>query len=94
MAKYQLAPIAVPSILESWPQRFSELFQVRDSAEHAAWLSETDPGSLGTKGEALHDLYRFLRSVIEVCVRDEGNVEAAKGPWVEHITEALIKLEA
>lgn len=89
MAKYQLSPNTVPPALETWSERFSELFEAREPVDHAMWLAEIEPRSLGEKGEALHDLWNFLRSVIEVCVRNEGNVSSAKGAWMDRVVVAL-----
>ncbi|KAF8603035.1 hypothetical protein BDV93DRAFT_607102 [Ceratobasidium sp. AG-I] len=89
MAKYQLSPNPVPPALDTWSERFSELFEAREPVEHAMWLAEIEPRSLGEKGEALHELWNFLRSVIEVCVRGEGNVSSAKGAWLDRVVAAL-----
>ncbi|KAG9119768.1 hypothetical protein FRC07_005050 [Ceratobasidium sp. 392] len=94
MAKHELGPSGTPPALENWARDFSEIFRERDPAEHAAWIAETDSGSLGEKGAALHDLWNFLRCVIEVCVRDQGNVKAGKGAWIDKVEEALRLLVA
>ncbi|KAG8686150.1 hypothetical protein FRC08_012727 [Ceratobasidium sp. 394] len=94
MAKHELGPDNVPPALENWAKRFSEIFSERDPVDHAAWIAETSSESLGAKGTALHDLWNYLRCVIEVCVRDEGNVEAGKGAWTDRVEKALQELLA
>lgn len=89
MAKYQTSPNPVPPALDTWPERFSELFEAREPLDHAMWLAEIEPRSLGEKGEALHDLWNFLRSVIEVCVRDVGNVSSAREAWMDRVVTAI-----
>ncbi|KAG9077967.1 hypothetical protein FS749_010102 [Ceratobasidium sp. UAMH 11750] len=94
MAKHELGPDNVPPALENWAKRFSEIFSERDPVDHAAWIAETSSESLGARGAALHDLWNYLRCVIEVCVRDEGNVEAGKGAWTDRVEKALQELLA
>ncbi|KAG8739901.1 hypothetical protein FRC10_005000 [Ceratobasidium sp. 414] len=89
MAKHELGPDNVPPALENWAKRFSEIFHERNPADHAAWIAENNSESLGAKGAALHDLRNYLRCVIEVCVRDQGNVKAGKGAWTDRVEKAL-----
>ncbi|QRV93199.1 phosphotransferase enzyme family protein [Ceratobasidium sp. AG-Ba] len=89
MAKKELGPEDIPSALHDWPKRFSDVFRQRDPSGHAEWVAETNSDSLGVKGAVLHDLWNYLRCVIEVCVRDQGNVNAGKGAWLQRVEKAL-----
>lgn len=94
MARQELGSEGVPSALSDWPKRFSEIFRKRNPSDHAAWVSETNSDSLGVKGAILHELWNYLRCVIEVCVRDRGNVKAGKGAWLDRVDQALEDLLA
>ncbi len=48
---------------------------------------------LGREGKALSDVREYLRSCLEVGVRQWGNVEAGKGAWKDVIENRLRVLE-
>lgn len=89
-----LPPIA-QTIIDTWPSEFLTRLKAKDEKVHDDWVYESDKRKvLGEKGVALADLREFLRSCVEVGVRDWGNVEKAKGDWTEKVQDCLRTLGA
>ncbi|KAK0190313.1 kinase-like domain-containing protein [Armillaria mellea] len=81
-------------LLDGWPEQFLSRLKAASPSVYNQWVWESDPEQvLGREGKALSDVREYLRSCLEVGVRQWGNVEAGKGAWKDVVENRLRVLE-
>ncbi|KAK0499438.1 kinase-like domain-containing protein [Armillaria luteobubalina] len=81
-------------LLNEWPEQFLSRLKAASPSVYNQWVWESDPEQvLGREGKALSDVREYLRSCLEVGVRQWGNVEAGKGAWKDVVETRLRELE-
>ena len=80
--------------MDGWPEQFLSRLKAASPSVYNQWVWESDPEQvLGREGKALSDVREYLRSCLEVGVRQWGNVEAGKGAWKDVVENRLRVLE-